>query len=355
MFDPAAFRNLQSGRRHGLSASLLRGLLHVFAWPYAAVIQWRNRRYDRGAARVYRIDMPVVSVGNITLGGTGKTPLVGWLARWFLAQGMQPAVISRGYGSKPGQPNDEAVELKRLLPNVPHLQNPDRVAAARRAIAEFGVDAIVLDDGFQHRRIARHLDIVLLDALEPFGFQHLFPRGMLRESLDGLRRADVVAISRADLVTPSERETIWRTVERYAPQAIRVELAHRPQRLRSALGCESTLEILRDRPIAAFCGIGNPAGFRRTVESLGGRLVGFCEFPDHHRFESAQLDRLAAWASTLGAEAVLCTGKDLAKLTTERLGNCPLWAVEIELDFLAGRDEFEGRLHKLLANRYSNL
>ncbi|MEN6407796.1 MAG: tetraacyldisaccharide 4'-kinase [Thermoguttaceae bacterium] len=354
MFDPAAFRDLQSGQRRGLSASMLRGLLHAIAWPYAAAVRWRNRRYDHGAARIQQVDATVISVGNMTLGGTGKTPLVGWLARWFIEQDVRPAVISRGYGSHHGRPNDEAVELQRLLPNVPHLQNPDRIAAAQEAIARFGVEAIVLDDGFQHRRIARQLDIVLLDALAPFGFERIFPRGMLREPLGGLRRADVVAISRADLVSPAEREAIWRTVERYAPQAIRAELAHKPCRLRSVQGTESSLESLHDRPVAAFCGIGNPAGFRRTVESLGCRLVGFREFPDHHRFEPAELDRLAAWASASGAEAVLCTGKDLAKLTAERLGDCPLWAVEIELNFLAGRDALETRLHKLLANRYPN-
>ena len=156
--------------------------------------------------------MPVVSVGNITLGGTGKTPLVRWIVQWFRDRGIPVAIVSRGYGAQSGDANDEALELRRLLPDVPHIQNPDRVAAARQAVAEFGCRAIVLDDGFQHRRIGRDFDIVLLDALAPFGFGHVFPRGTLREPIEGLRRADAVVLSRADLLDPSQREDIWRTV-----------------------------------------------------------------------------------------------------------------------------------------------
>ena len=143
--------------------------------------------------------------------------MVRWLAQWFHNRGVRVAVVSRGYGAKVGNANDEALELRRLLPDVPHLENPDRVAAAREAVATLGCQAILLDDGFQHRRIARDLDIVLLDALAPFGFGHVFPRGTLREPLAGLRRADAVVLSRADLLDSSEREEIWQTVRAHAP------------------------------------------------------------------------------------------------------------------------------------------
>jgi len=349
LLDPAAFRDLVSGRRRGVGPGLLRGVLQFAQWFYAAAVRRRNRRYDCGAAKIHRVGVPVVSVGNLTLGGTGKTPLVRWLARWFSQRGVRVAVVSRGYGARSGQVNDEALELEKSLPEVPHLQNPDRVAAARRAIADFGGQLIVLDDAFQHRRIARDLDIVLLDALEPFGFGHIFPRGTLREPADGLRRADVVILSRADLLDASDRAALWETVDRYAAQAGRAEVVHAPRRLISAAGAETPLDWLRGRPVAAFCGIGNPAGFRHTLDACGCRILGFRQFPDHHRYTPADISALATWAGQLEISAVLCTGKDLVKLSVDRLGQRPLWAVDIELEFLVGQQALEAQLSALLA------
>ena len=159
-------------------------------------------------------------MGNLSLGGTGKTPMVQWLARWFRERGVRVAVISRGYGAKHGGgANDEALELERKLPGVDHLENPDRVAAVQQAVATFGARLIVLDDAFQHRRMARNLDIVLLDALEPFGFEHVFPRGTLREPISGLARAHVVALSRAELLDSAARREIRQRVKSLAPEA----------------------------------------------------------------------------------------------------------------------------------------
>ena len=139
--------------------------------------------------------------------------------------------------------------MRLSLPNVPHVQNPDRVAAAQHAIREFGCRAIVLDDGFQHRRLGRDLDIVLLDALEPFGFGHVFPRGTLREPVEGLWRADVVALSRADLLDERGRTEVWQTVDAYAPQAVRAEMVHAPRTLISVSGQQAPLDSLRGQPV----------------------------------------------------------------------------------------------------------
>ncbi len=197
MLRPTEFRDLVSGRRKGLAATFTRGVLRVAEMPYALAVSARNRRYDRGAHLTHRAGVPVISVGNLTLGGTGKTPMVKWLAQRLQNSGVRVAIVSRGYGAANGAPNDEAMELAAALPNVPHIQSRDRVAAAARAIQGFHSQVLLLDDGFQHRRLARDLDIVLLDALEPFGFEHVFPRGTLREPLAGLRRADFVCLSRA--------------------------------------------------------------------------------------------------------------------------------------------------------------
>lgn len=347
MFCASDFHDIVSGRRHGVGSSLLRGVLQTGEWFYTAAVQWRNRRYDRSTAIVHRMDVPVLSVGNLTLGGTGKTPLVRWLARWFADRGVRVALVSRGYGSTNGQANDEALELQRSLPKVPHLQNPDRVAAARNAIEQFQAQVIVLDDAFQHRRLGRDLDIVLLDALEPFGFGHVFPRGTLREPIAELRRADVVILSRADHLDEAARAALWQIVRSHAPQALTAETIHAPRRLSSASGIETSLDSLRGQPVAAFCGIGNPAGFRHTLDACGCRLVGFREFADHHGYSSADLDSLSTWAAELGTAAVLCTGKDLVKISTENLANRPLWGVDIELEFITGQKSLESRLQAI--------
>ena len=242
VFNATEFRDVVSGRRQGGRAAALRGVLRTAEVPYTLAVDWRNRRYDLGHAAVHRVQVPVISVGNLTLGGTGKTPLVKWLVRRLAERGVRVAIVSRGYkaqggsnslsrsltGTGRGKYNDEALELQQSLPGVPHVQNPDRVAGAERAIAEFGSRAIVLDDGFQHRRLDRNMDIVLLDALEPFGFEHVFPRGTLREPLSGLQRADVVCLSRADIVMPAERAAIRSRVVEIAPMRCGVSVRTQP-------------------------------------------------------------------------------------------------------------------------------
>lgn len=347
MLSPSRFRDLVGGRTRGPGAALARVGLRVAEIPYSLAVRWRNHRYDRGSAAVHRVDVPVVSVGNLTLGGTGKTPMVEWIARWFRAQGVRVAVVSRGYGAEAGGRNDEAIALEQNLPDVPHVQNPDRVAAARLAIEEFDCQRIVLDDAFQHRRIARDLDIVLLDALEPFGFGHVFPRGTLREPVAGLRRADVVVLSRADMIEPEQREAIRREARRHGPNSAWAEVVHAPRLLLNSSGQEEPLDQLRAKRVAAFCGIGNPAGFRHTLATCGCEVVAMREFADHHRYDRDDVRSLQAWADGLDTDAVLCTQKDLVKLDLDRLGRQPLWAVAIGLEFLAGQTELESRLAAL--------
>src|SRR5438046_879894 len=155
MLRPTEFRELVSGRRKGLAANCVRGFLRVAEAPYTLAVKVRNRRYDRNRASTHHVDVPVISVGNLTLGGTGKTPMVKWLAQRLQDGGARVALVSRGYGAAAGQQNDEALELAEALPDVPHIQNRDRVAAAKDAIREYNPQVLILDDGFQHRRLAR--------------------------------------------------------------------------------------------------------------------------------------------------------------------------------------------------------
>lgn len=354
MSSASAFRALVSGKQRGWRAALLRGALGAVEVPYALAVRWRNRRYDRGRAAVQRVGVPVISVGNITLGGTGKTPMVEWIARWLHDRGVRVTIVSRGYGAEQGALNDEGLELEQRLPDVPHLQNPNRVEAALAAIEELECQAIVLDDGFQHRRLARDLDLVLLDALEPLGYGRVFPRGLLREPLSGLARAHAIVLSRADLAAPAERGRLRALAASYAPQAVWLEAVHAPRRLQNATGTSQAIESLHGLRVAAFCGLGNPAGFRHTLEQLGYTVVAFREFPDHHVYERADVASLVAWAGTLDVAAVVTTHKDLVKIGIDTLGPKPLWALWIGLEFVSGQERLEQILRSLLPSQESS-
>ena len=344
MLNPSEFRDLVSGRQRGFRATCLRLVLAGAELPYFLAVFWRNRRYDRKPGLTRKVGVPVVSVGNLTLGGTGKTPMVAWIARHLRELGVRVTLISRGYGAEAGTLNDEAIELERKLPDVPHLQDPDRIAAAAIAIEELGCQMILLDDAFQHRRIRRDLDIVLIDALEPFGFGHVFPRGTLREPLSGLRRAHAVALTRADMIDREQRDAIRQQVARLAPHAPWAEVIHAPEELLAFNGKTEDVDQLRGAPVAAFCGIGNPAGFRHTLKVCGYDVVAMKEFPDHHRYERDDIEQLAQWAEQSGANAVVCTAKDLVKIGLERLGSHPLHALTIGMKFLEGQQQLEAQL-----------
>jgi tetraacyldisaccharide 4'-kinase len=327
----------------------MRGCLRLAEIPYTWAVELRNWGYDSGRLAVRRVGVPVVSVGNMTTGGTGKTPLVAWLAQWFANRGVRVVLISRGYKGARAGPNDEARELQRSLPDVPHVQHPDRVAAARQAVDQWGAELLVLDDAFQHRRIHRDLDIVLIDALQPFGYGRVLPRGLLREPLARLARADVVGLSRAEAVDAMRRESLRQEIERRAPSALWMELAHQPRRLVNVHGATKPLDELKGCPVAAFCGIGNPQGLYHALQSLGYRIEAFRPLPDHYPYHPRDITLLERWIAGQGTlDAVLCTGKDLVKIERTQLGGVPLWALAIEIDIARGREDLARRLAAVL-------
>ncbi len=348
--DPDTFLRLIRGQTRGPAAALARLGLGLVSTVYGAGVSVRNAAYNRGWKRTHRVQVPVISVGNITLGGTGKTPMVEWLARWYRRRGVRVTLISRGYGHAGGI-NDEGLVLEENLPDVPHLQDPDRVRLAEIAVAELETELIILDDGFQHRRLARDLDLVMLDALDPFGLRRLFPRGLLREPIGSLRRASAVILSRADLLEPGEREAIRGDVVRKAPLRPFIEARHAPLDLVDGEGESSPLEALAGKQVVAFCGIGNPQGFRRTLTPLCGAISELKVFPDHHLYTAADVGALASWASASGADLVLTTQKDLVKLRTAMLGPVPLLAVRIGLEITEGLEALENLLESLVPGR----
>ena len=342
--DAESFRRLVDGTDRRPVAGILRGFLAAAAIPYAAAVELRNKAYDVGLLRTVRPDVPVVSIGNLTLGGTGKTPLVAWAAGQFLHRGATVAIVSRGYGARRGERSDEALELGLLLPGVPHVADRDRVAAVRRAVTDHGTDVVLLDDGFQHRRLGRSLDIVTIDATDPFGGGRIFPRGLLREPIRSLARADAVVITRSDMVDAATVETIDSVVVKSCggrrPE-VWAESRHGPTRLRNWSGTTVPLGSLAGRRIIAVSGIGNPAPFRATLERLGAIVVAHRTFPDHHPYGDADREAIGREAAHRGVDSIVTTLKDLVKLRADRLGDVPLAAVEIELSITRGREQLE--------------
>jgi len=308
----------------------------------------RNEAYDRGWKHIERASIAVVSIGNLTTGGTGKTPFAAYVARWYRERGVRVAFVSRGYGAHEAATNDEALVLDALCPDVPHLQNPDRVAAAQIARLELESQLVILDDGFQHRRLARDLDIVLIDATNPWGYGHLLPRGLLREPVSSLKRAHVVAITRVDQADAGELAAIRRAVEAANPGAAIAEAAFPATRLVGAAGRTATLESLAGRSVAAFCGIGNPGAFRSSLGRLSFQADHFRVFPDHHNYSRFDVEALDRWTRQLAVDAVVCTQKDLVKIALETLGDRPLWAVEIGTSIAAGRNALDAQLAHII-------
>lgn len=298
-------------------------LLGLPTLVYGGAVRLRNRIYDRDIA-TQAADLPVISVGNVTVGGTGKTPIVAWLVRFLQAEGLVPAVVSRGYRGRAGRgpvvvsrgagplvessvSGDEPFVLARTLPGAIIVVGSDRLAGVRAAQAE-GANVAVLDDGFQHRRIRRDLDIVLVDASNPFGNYRLIPAGILREPLTSLDRADAVIVTRS---RPNESlVVIDRVVRRHHPNTPLLRAGHRPE-------CFTDVE---GRPVGhppervlAFCGIGNPTTFPRDLEAEGVEVTGLVAFPDHYAYSNRDFARLVKRARAEGA-VLVTTEKDIVRL-----------------------------------------
>ncbi len=340
------------GETNGLLASLLRGLLWLASFPYALAVRLRNLAYDRGWKSSWKAPCPVVSVGNLTAGGTGKTPTVAMLAHWFRARGIRVAIVSRGYRAGEDGRNDEAREWESRLPDVPHVQHADRRVGIRICREELDCQLILLDDAFQHRQVARDLEIVLIDSLDPFGGGYLLPRGLLREGLRSLRRADVILATRTDLVSASRLAEIRTAVLRWAPKAAWVESAHAPIGIRNASGQTLPLHHLDHQLWLPFCGLGNPEGFLQMLQRLPIKLTVPRWFADHHHYTADDLQSLIQQATPKDADqrpvdGFLCTGKDLPKIGVDSLGGLPLWAVEIQLAVRSGWEGLEDRLQPL--------
>jgi tetraacyldisaccharide 4'-kinase len=282
---------------------------------YAAAMRVRNRLYDRGLKRSHDLGRPAISVGNLTTGGTGKTPVVEWLARRLLGRGRHPAVLMRGYGAKADEDGDELRVLRRALGDaVPVHANPSRVEGAAAVLRDRPeTDVFLLDDAFQHRRARRAFDLVLVSATNPFGFGHVLPRGLLREPPAGLRRATAVLLTRCDAVNEEALVGIERGVHRYHPGVP----IYRAEHVHAALwdpatDVEQPVSVLASTPFFAVAGIGDPGALHAQLGWFGGSYVGHRWFADHHAYTAADVEEIR---SAAGQARVVTTDKDWVKLS----------------------------------------
>ena len=346
-----AYRRIVSGQDQRPGVGILRVVLGAVALIYGLVMRGRNLLYAIGILRSHRVSVPVISIGNLTTGGTGKTPLVIWLCNYLQNKGLHCSILTRGYKTQPDQITDEPALLARACLDTDVIVNPNRVAGARKAVSVCQAQVLVLDDGFQHRRLKRDLDIVAVDATCPFGYGRVLPAGLLREPKSGLSRADAVIITRFDQVDAEQMRQLEQKIQTIAPNILVAKAAHKHTGAVTFQNEKLDLEALRSKKIFAFCGIGNPNAFFRCLEQNGLSLEGTQIFDDHHAYTQEEMKQIFEQARSCEAEMILCTQKDWVKsalLSPEEEGVVFAY-LAMELDFLAGLD----KITSLIDNRFS--
>ncbi|HEX5747655.1 MAG TPA: tetraacyldisaccharide 4'-kinase [Archangium sp.] len=319
--------------------------LEVLAWGYGAGVRLRGALYDAGVLKGERVEgLRVVSVGNLNVGGTGKTPAVLYLAELLVREGRRVGILTRGYGRSSKEPlsftgagplpsveeaGDEPLLLARRCPEARVLVGADRRMLARRARDEFGLEVVLLDDGFQHRKLARDEDVVVVDEAVGFGNGRMLPRGPLREPLTGLRRATLFWVRAAAVPGP----------ELPPLPAPCVRTRYRPTAWVDPAGALHPVEALSGQPVLALAGLARPGGFLRTLGELGADVRGTAFFPDHHHFSERELREVSSRAAGLGAR-VVTTEKDRARLP----GGFETWTVWLGVEVLEGESHLRRAL-----------
>jgi len=339
-----------SGETPGVIGAAARLALTVLSWPYAAIVRVRNHLYATGRLKTQKVPVPVLCVGNLTTGGTGKTPLVVWLCQHLREKRVHSAILTRGYKMQQDELSDEPALLAAQCPDTAVIVNPDRVAGAREAICHHHAQILVMDDGFQHRRLSRDLDLVAIDATRPFGYGRVLPAGLLREPVTGLRRAHAVVLTHCDQVPEDALKHLEDEIRRISPDLVMARSSHVPIGIRTLAGTGIGVEQLRGARVFAFCGIGNPQSFFCTVEHSGGVLVGTSAYDDHYRYAAGDLERVCAEAARREASVILTTQKDWTKIARwASPGEHPLLAcLTVELQITAGAERLTALIDRVL-------
>jgi tetraacyldisaccharide 4'-kinase len=339
----------------------MRPLLRLVAVPYGIVVRARNLLYDHGWKRTQRLPCRVVSIGNVTVGGTGKTPVVMWIAEYLLARGVRVGVLSRGYRRKsdaayllvsdgrtllvsPAEAGDEPYLIAAHCPLAVVAVGANRYRLGRWVLEQFPLDCLLLDDGFQHRSLHRDVDVLLVDASAPNALDALLPTGWLREPLSAVRRASAVIFTRVDAgldvaairarLNAAARAEINPILVRFDADGY-VDLA---------TSKVYPLQDAVDRPAVIFSGIGNAGSFRRLVSRLGVSVREEIVFPDHHAYTVADLDRVRGRATRSGATLLLTTEKDAVKIASFIGPHDVVWAVRLSTEIVSGQERLERML-----------
>jgi len=358
-------------RRHGVRAALLRALLYALSFIYERLVQLRLFFYRHRIFREHTLGCLVISIGNLTVGGTGKTPIVEKFARAMRAGGRRVAILSRGYKSvprrtrkkswnpfakkKPEPPRivsdgktllldsltagDEPYMLANNLKDVVVLVDKDRVKSGLFAIKELKADTLLLDDGLQYLHLKHRLDIVLIDRQAPFGNEYLLPRGTLREPPRNLRRASYVFITKS---TGEPNDQLIERIRRYNRTAEIIECAHQPLHLQNVLtGEQLPLERLRDTYIGSICGIAAPESFEDGLRKLGARLELSKRYTDHHRYTEAELNSFITRCVRRDLEMIVTTEKDAVRFPRLTKSDVPIYFLRVEIEILSGHESWE--------------
>jgi tetraacyldisaccharide 4'-kinase len=357
------------GRRRGVRAALLRGLLYALSFIYERLVQLRLFLYRHRIFREHTLGCLVISIGNLTVGGTGKTPIVEKFARALRAGGRRVAILSRGYKSiprpsprrrffgkkEPSPPRvvsdgksllldsrtagDEPYMLAKNLKDVVVLVDKDRVKSGLYAIKELKADTLLLDDGLQYLHLKHRLDIVLIDRQAPFGNEHLLPRGTLREPPRNLRRASYIFITKS---TGEPNDDLIKRIRRYNRTAEIIECAHQPLHLQNVLtGEQIPLERLRDTYVGSICGIAAPESFEDGLRKLGARLELSKRYTDHHRYSEAELQSFITRCVRRDLEMIVTTEKDAVRFPGLAKTDVPIYFLRVEIGILSGHESWE--------------
>ena len=371
-------REVINGERRGTRETIVCALLYVLSRAFEVAIKIRRFLYSVRILRDSTLGVQVIAIGNLTWGGTGKTPVVEKFARELRDQGRNVAILTRGYRSKPTpvhqrflrkillqadttpprivsdgksllldseMAGDEPYMLASNLKDVVVLVDKDRVKSGRYAIEKFGCDTLLLDDGFQYWRLrGRRLDIVLVDCQQPFGNEQLQPRGSLREPPSQLARASTIFITKSDGKTDALRKRI----EELNPTAGIIECIHHPMYLEDVFtGQRFELDFLRGRKVAALSGIAQPESFEGSLVALGGELVYTRKFADHHRFTQQEVLNVINRSKKKQADAIITTQKDAVRFPKIDRRDLPIYFMRVEIKILRGADDFQDCVRKI--------
>ena len=336
--------SLMTDKRKGAVFFPFKFILYLASMIYGLAILLRGGLYKLHVFNTHKAPLKVISVGNVTLGGTGKTPFTMMLAK-ILEEDLKKnvSVLIRGYGW------DEQEMLKRNLADVPVLVGQDRFRSSNKAVRLYGSDTAILDDGFQHWELARDLDIVLIDSRNPFGNGHLFPRGVLREPRRSLERADVIVLTKSGS-EPTGIDIVRKEVSAISKSAMILEAAHVPKYLYGGRArLVHDLSTIKAKRVILLSGIGDPSYFEETVRGLGADVIEHIKFPDHHDYRKRDIERVTARCDERHFDLIITTEKDIVKLNRLGLfiGSYKVLTLVVEMQILSGRERLIDRLYSL--------